>query len=364
MPPLSFSSPAEAGFDADGLRRLDALMQRMVQEDRLPAAGLCIGNRGRAIAPMAFGQAKPDSLFLVASLTKPVTVAAVMMLVERGRITLDDRVAEFVPKFAAAGKDGITIRHLMTHTSGLPDMPPNNLQLRKDRRPLAAFVEDTLPIAPLFEPGAGVNYQSMGTLMLGEVVHQVGGMSLPEFLAKELFGPLGMNDTSLGFKKESRARILPVRLPRTATGHEAVWNSEYWLGLGAPWGGLITTPADYARFLLMFQGEGQFGGVRVLSPQAVRAMTTNQLAVMPRVPEEDRRCRPWGLGWRLNWSGVAATFGDLLGPRAFGHWGATGTLAWCDPERGAFAVILTTRPLEEGDRTHVRLSNAIAAAMA
>src|SRR5262249_36138159 len=156
------------------------------------------------------GQARADSLFLVASLSKPVTVTAAMILVERGLIALDDRVVLFVPKFAANGKKDVHIRHLMTHTSGLPDMPPDNLQLRREQKPLAAFIDSTCRLPLLFEPGTKVNYQSMGTAMLGEVVHQVSGMTLPEFLAKEMFAPLGMTDSSLGWNAAKKGRIMPV----------------------------------------------------------------------------------------------------------------------------------------------------------
>src|SRR5262249_49923448 len=155
--------------------------------------------------------------------------------------------------------------------------------------------------------------------------------TLPEFLAKEVFAPLGMTDTSLGWDVAKKERIVSIRLPKVPTPHEQVWNTPYWLGFGSPWGGLITSPSDYARFCLMFLGGGKLGDARVLGPATARAMTANQLAAMPRAPEEERRCRPWGLGWRLNWPAHPSTFGDLLSPRSFGHWGATGTLAWCDP---------------------------------
>jgi CubicO group peptidase (beta-lactamase class C family) len=363
MPTLEFAKPTEIGFDPSRLQRAFDLARKWAQTDQIPAAGICVGRRERAVEPVFVGQAKADSLLLVASLSKPVTVTAAMILVERGLIGLDDRVASFVPKFAANGKNEVRIRHLMSHTSGLPDMPPDNLQLRKEQKPLSAFIDSTCRLPLLFEPGTKVNYQSMGTAMLGEVVHQVSGATLPEFLTKELFAPLGMTDSSLGWNPAKKERILPVRLPKEATIHEIVWNTPYWLGFGAPWGGLITTPADYARFCLLMLGGGKFGDTRVLSPTTVRAMTANQLEGMPKMAEEERRCRPWGLGWRLNWSGHSANFGDLLGPRSFGHWGATGTLAWCDPESESFAVILTTQPQEPEGRFLARLSNAICAAL-
>jgi len=363
MPNLNFAKPAEIGFDPERLQRAINLLKHWADADQLPAAGVCVGRKGRIVAPVLAGKLPREPLFLVASLSKPVTVTAVMLLVERGLLALDDRVAAFVPKFAANGKQDVHVRHLMTHTSGLPDMPPDNLQLRKAQAPLSAFVESTCRLPLLFEPGTKVNYQSMGTAMLGEIVHQVSGMTLPEFLKKEFFAPLGMSDTSLGWDVAKKDRIVPVRLPKEPTQHEVVWNTPYWLSLGAPWGGLITSPADYARFCLMMLGAGSLDGVRVLSPAAVRAMTSNQLEGMPRIPEEERRCRPWGLGWRLNWPGHSANFGDLLGPRSVGHWGATGTLAWLDPDTDAFAVLLTTQPQEPEGRFLARFTNAVCAAI-
>lgn len=363
MPPLHFAKSAEIGFDPIRLQRAFDLLKKWANADQVPAAGVCVGRRGKAIEPVFAGQANNDSLFLVASLSKPVAVAAAMILVERGLIALDDRVAGFVPKFAANGKKDVRIRHLMTHTSGLPDMPPDNLMLRREQKPLSAFIDSTCRLPLLFEPGTKVNYQSMGTAMLGEVLHQVSGSALPEFLAKEVFAPLGMTDTSLGWNPAKKDRIVPVRLPKNATAHENVWNTPYWLGFGAPWGGLITSPADYARFCLAMLGGGKLGDARILGSMTVRAMTSNQLDGMPKMSEDERRCRPWGLGWRLNWPAHSANFGDLLGPSSFGHWGATGTLAWCDPETDSFAVLLTTQPQEPDGRFLARLSNAICAAI-
>ena len=107
---------------------------------------------------------------------------------------------------------------------------------------------------------------------------------------------------------------------------------------------------------------GKLGDVRLLSPATVRAMTTNQLAAMPQVPEEERRCRPWGLGWKLQWPAHINGFGELVGPRAFGHWGATGTLCWIDPDAELFCILFSTQPQGEEGKFLVRLSNAIAAA--
>src|SRR6516225_1748633 len=154
--PLPVAKPETIGLDPGRLRRVEDLLQEWIKTDRVPAAGWCVGRRGRIIEPRLAGRQRPekdapalrrDALFLVASVTKPVTVAAVMMLVERGRLTLEDKVAAFVPRFAANGKGEVHIRHLMTHTSGLPDMLPDNEKLRKAHSPLSAFVKGTCQVA-------------------------------------------------------------------------------------------------------------------------------------------------------------------------------------------------------------------------
>lgn len=372
MPAVPVAKPEAIGLDPARLKRAEQLMQEWVTQDRIPAAGWVVGRRGRMIEPRFVGRQRPakdspplrrDALFLIASITKPVTVGAVMMLAERGLLTLEDRVASIVPRFAANGKREVQIRHLMTHTSGLPDMLPNNEALRRAHRPFSAFIDEVCKLKLLFPPGTRVTYQSMGTAVLAEVLHQVTGITLAEFLRREVFTPLGMKDTSLGWNPAATERIAAVRVPREMEKEDWNWNTPYWLGFGAPWGGLITSPADFAIYCQMMLNGGSFGSTRIFSPAAVRAMTLNQLATMPQVPEEERRCRPWGLGWRLNWPGHSSNFGDLLGPRTYGHWGATGTLCWIDPDAEAYLILFTTQPQEPEGRFLARMSNVVASAI-
>ena len=360
------------GFDERRLRGAHDLLTKWTLEGRVPAAALCVGQRDRMLEPQFFGKQqletdapalRRDALFLTASITKPVTVGALMLLVERGQITLEDRVAIYVPRFAAHGKQDVQIRHLMTHSSGLPDMLPANHQLRAAHKPLAAFIAEVCELPLAFPPGTRISYQSMGTAMLAEVLHQVTGLELPEFLRREFFEPLGMADTSLGWQPEKRERIVPVRVSADMARTDWHWNTPYWLGFGAPWGGLITSPADFARYCQMLLNGGRLGETRIFGPATVRALTSNQLEAMPLVPEEERRCRPWGLGWRLNWPGHSSNFGDLLGPRTYGHWGATGTLCWLDPDAEAYCILFTNQPQEPEGRFLARVSNAVSAAL-
>jgi CubicO group peptidase (beta-lactamase class C family) len=356
----------------DRLQRAYDLIERWIRSGRVPAAALTVGYSGAVLEPRILGRRgpgptesaiSPDALFLVASITKPVTATAILMLVERGLLGLDDRVAEFVPAFARNGKHEVRVRHLLTHTSGLPDMVPENNALRAAHAPLSAFLDAIAGLRLDFAPGTRVQYQSMGFAMLAEIVHQISGRSLAEFLRAEIFEPLGMHDTSLGWAPEKKARIAAIRLAPEQMATDWNWNSPYWLGFGAPWGGLITSPGDFARFCRMLLGGGALEGVRVLGRATVRAMIGNQLETLPQVPEEDRRCRPWGLGWRRNWPGHPETFGDLLGPRTYGHWGATGTLCWLDPDADTFAILFTTEPLGIDRGFMARVSNIVAAAL-
>jgi CubicO group peptidase (beta-lactamase class C family) len=330
--------------------------------------------------PLAFGcldpsdparRLTPDALFLVASLTKPVVAMAALKLVEEGRLSLNDKVHEFLPAFDAANKRPITIRHLLTHTSGLPDMLPNNRALRQSQAPLSAFVSGACAVTLDYPCGRGMQYQSMGYALLGEVIARVSGLPCGEFLKRELFAPLGLNDTELGAPPEwleegSRyaGRIASVRVPEEQVGgDEWNWNSRYWRSLGAPWGGMLSTASELGTFLRMMLNEGRIGDQTLFAPSTITAATTNQLASFADVPESDRRARGWGFGWRLNWTAHAAPFGDLLPTEAYGHWGATGTLWWADPTRGAGLVLLSTQPTQRDRSDLLRLSNAIAASI-
>jgi CubicO group peptidase (beta-lactamase class C family) len=172
-----------------------------------------------------------------------------------------------------------------------------------------------------------------------------------------------MKDTSLGWQEAKKDRIAVIRQPRDMEGSDWGWMSPYWMEFGAPWGGMVTTTADFARFCLMMLNGGALGETRLISPTTVRAMTTNHIATMLGIPEEDRRCKPWGLGWRLNWPGLSQNFGDLLGARAYGHWGSTGTVCWLDPDTQTFCILFTTQPQEPEGRYLSRICNVVAAAI-
>jgi CubicO group peptidase (beta-lactamase class C family) len=285
-----------------------------------------------------------------------------MLLVERGLLNLSDRVTRYIPEFAAHHKEETLVEHLFTHTSGLPDMLPNNEELRRQHAPLKAFIEGAINVVPLFPPGTNLSYQSLGTLVVAEIIQRISGMSIHEYLKKEIFTPLSLFSTGLGSRGFPRNRLVRVEVPESQQGSDFGWNSSYWQEFGAPWGGMFSTPDDFAVICQLLLNGGEIGGVRLLAPATVRTMTTNRLPDQPNLPEPIRRTQPWGLGWRLNHRGTPDSWGDTLGPNTFGHTGATGTTVWIDPDAEGFCILLTTAIREKAPWRLVHLSNAVAAA--
>ena len=378
---LTIASPEECGLSLRRWNLALELVRKWTEQDRVPAAAILVGRRGMTPGPQLFGRQRvdansppqrDDAIFLIASITKPIVAMGAMLLIERGQLTLNDRVTDFLPEFGKKGKYGTTIRNLLTHTSGLPDMLPTNVDLRKANAPLTEFVAGACAITPDFPPGRSVQYQSMGFAVLAAIMEQISGMSCAEFLRHEFFQPLGMHDTSLGAPADwfdgtqpTIDRIAEIRVPPDQVeSTDWNWNSRYWRQLGAPWGGLLTTPMDLGQFVQVMLNNGRAGERQLLSPATVSESTGNQLAVMKEVPDEERRFRPWGFGWRLQWASHANTFGDLVSPKTYGHWGATGTLLWIDPEKDSFVLILSTQPLDPNGAPFQRASNAIVAAFA
>ncbi len=372
-------------LDASRWKQATTLAETWTADATIPAITFITGTKDEIHGPVSRGSHAVGArvplvdrpIYLIASITKPVVVMAALQLVERGELRLSNRVTDFFPEFGKQGKSGVEVRHLMTHTSGLPDMLPNNMELRQQQAPLSQFFSDICELPLDFHVGRGVQYQSTGLLVLSEIVRKISGRAMPDLLRTDVFAPLGMLDSELGVPEAwhkplpgSRdqtpriARIPEIRVPKEqADATTWNWNSPYWRQLGAPWGGMLTTADDLARFCQMMLRDGRTADGQVLfSPATIAAATTNQLAMMLDVPELDRRCRPWGLGWRLNWPGHTASFGDLLSPQAYGHWGATGTLMWIDPPRGTFAILFATEPHDQSGGKLVQLSNAITAA--
>lgn len=366
------TAPEELNLYPERLERVYAFLASAVADGKLPAAAIGIARYGRSMPVRAFGRqyltadsppAQANTIFLTASITKPVTVTAVMLLLERGELLLDQPVCEVIPEFGVNGKSDVTIRHLMTHTSGLPDMLPEDRPLRAEHAPLAEFVRRIEALALHFAPGTNIQYQSCGTAMLGAIVERVTGAPLRDFLRQEIFAPLGMRDTALGAAGLATERIAHVNVDAEMQGTDWGWNTPYWWNFGAPWGGMFATVRDLIRFGQMFLNHGHLDDVRLLSPATVQAMTADQTSHLPNLPAPVRMAQSWGLGWRRQNPGEWGPFwGNLLAPGAFGHGGATGTVLWMDPQRELVCALLTTQPAATSRELLGRCSNLVAAA--
>jgi CubicO group peptidase (beta-lactamase class C family) len=371
---LPHARPEQIGLDAKQLQVAYDLLEKWTngKDAPVPSGAILVGRNGKVVPPRYFGRMGPepdspairkDALFLMASITKPVTYLGAMLLVERGLLNLTDPVVRYVPEFKGGDKEQVLVRHLFTHTSGLPDMLPDDLKLRKARVPLQRFLDGAVKDTKLsFKPGSRISYQSMGTAIVAEIIQRLSGKPISEYLRREIFEPLGLKSIGLGSKGFARERLVRVETPDYQTDEKSNWNSEYWQELGAPWGGMFSSPEDFAVICQVMLAKGTWGEVRVLSPAGVRAMTTNRLLEEPNLPEAEARSKPWGLGWRMNHPGTPESWGDLLGKDVFGHTGATGTTAWIDPQTQGFCILLTNAVRSKAPWRLVHLSNAIAAA--
>ena len=337
----------------------------------VPGAAILVSRNGKIIEPRFFGRQGPeqdapairrDGMFLLASITKPFTYLAALKLVERGELILSDLVTRYIPDFAAHHKENIQVHHLFTHTSGMPDMLPDNVKLRQELAPLKTFIQGAIrDTVPLFESGQQVSYQSMGTLVIAELIQQITGSSIRTFINDEILVPLGMKSTGLGSIDLPRDRLIRVQVPEYQIGSDYGWNSRYWQDFGAPWGGMFCTPEDLAALCQCMLDDGSANNEQIWSSGMIRMATTNRLHDYPELPDSYRRTQPWGLGWRMNHPGQKSSWGDALNDRVFGHTGATGTMVWMDRERNGFCILLTTAIRSRAPWRLVQLSNIVAA---
>ncbi len=366
---LKSGQPEEAGMSATRLQQAAQILEEETRSGRVLAASILVARHGIIVLHRGSGKlspdpasppAKPDTVYLVASITKPVTASALMLLVERGMVCLSDPVQKYLQEFQGPEREKVRVQDVLSHVSGLPDMLPENAELRRAHAPLSEFVKRSMITPLLFTPRTSFSYQSMGILLAAEIVERLTRTPLREFETKELFDPLGMNTTTLGLGGRA---IADTAWCQGSPSYEANIddqkrfgaNSAYWRNMGHPWGGMHSTAGDLAIFLQTFLNEGVYKGQRVLSAPTVKAMTADQ---NPGINA------PWGLGWALKRSRVWNFFGDLCSERTFGHVGATGTVAWADPDRDLLCVILTTRPASEDNGFLLRrVSNVVQSAI-
>lgn len=359
-------------------------MEEMIARKEIAGAVTIVLGRDRVLHTESTGYADlatrrpiaPDSLFWIASMTKPITGVAVLMLQDEGKLRLADPVAKYIPEFAnlktPSGKPAnLTVLQLLTHTSGLGEA---SSEATRKARTLADLVPVWLAAKMQYEPGEKWKYTQSGLNLAGRIVEVVSGQSFDTFLQQRLFAPLGMKDTTFYPTAAQRARLAVGYSKNKDSGDlsPAPARVEYGSRELPPQGngGLYSTPQDYARFCQMLLNGGSLDGKRYLSDSAYRTLTTPHTGSLPTgFFQNDTFGRyganyGWGVGTCILLTpheGVAA----MLSPGTFGHGGAWGTQAWIDPVNGvAYLLFVQRSNFPNSDASDVRRAFQEAAATA
>lgn len=341
----STSSAGSSGFRPETLRAIDQAVDRTVLDGLIPGGVLWI-ERNNRIYKKAYGlralepareTMSEDTIFDAASLTKVVACApAVMLLIEKGKLRLNDPVQRYIPEFQGGGKERITLEQLLTHTSGLrPDVDTKPAWSGNDTAIRLACAE-----TPQAAPGLVFRYSDINFFLLGEIVRRVSGMGLDEWLRRELYLPLGMIDTGFKPTPQTVSRIAPTERADGVMLRGVVHDpTARFMGGVAGHAGLFTTARDLARFARMMLNEGELDGTRVFRAETIRSMTSVHTAE----PVGARR----GLGWDID-SGYSRPRGKWFPLGSYGHTGFTGTCLWIDPFSKTFWMFLSNRVHPDG----------------
>jgi uncharacterized protein YbbC (DUF1343 family) len=357
---LSDAAPAEVGLDAVKLGQIDGVVRQAIEQGSLPGAVVLVVHRRKVAFRKAYGlrskqpaevRMTDDTVFDLASLTKPVaTATSIMILIEEGKLRLTDRVSQHLPDFAPNGKDRLTIEHLLLHTSGL--IADNPVSDYADGR--ARAMERINQLKPLAEPGAQFIYSDVNYIVLGELVERLSGEKLDVFARKHIFEPLGLRETTFrpGSALAERAAPTEKRGDHWMRGEVHDPRASL-LGGVAGHAGLFSTADDLAVFAQMILNHGTYRGQRILHPQTVRLMTT------PRDVPGGRRALGWDVQTRFS-----SNKGDGFSAASFGHTGFTGTSIWIDPPSQTAVIFLSNRVHPEAKTNVNRLRGRVASLVA
>ena len=364
---------------------IGAAMQEMVDRREIAGAVTMVVTADRVLhreatgrADLATGKPMPaDALFWIASMTKPVTGAAILILQDEGKLSVGDPVAKYIPEFAAlkapSGRPAnLTITQILSHTSGLGEAAgPAALEART----LADLVPLWLAARMQFDPGAQWRYCQSGINLAGRIVEIVSGKPFDVFVRERIFEPLSMKDATFYPDEAQRARIATAYTRKKETGalEPAPARAEYGRADGPPLGngGLYSTAEDYARFCQMLLGGGVREGKRVLSAKAVKALSSVVTGDLPTGFFQNETFGKhganygWGIGTcvlKTPHSGAA----EVLSPGSYGHGGAWGTQAWIDPTKGVAYILMVQRanfPNSDASEVRVAFQRAATAAL-
>lgn len=353
---LPVAQPQALGFDSADLAATVAYLQSEVDSSAFPGAVLAVGRHGRLalLAPVGqyavgdTGKVTSTTLYDLASLTKVVGLTtACMLLVDEGKLELDAPVQRYVPAFQGPGKDRVTIRDLLTHSSGLPDWRP--LYRETDTRAQALALVDTTPLRS--PPGERYLYSDLGAMVLMQAVEAIAGEPIDTYLARRVFGPLGMSATRY-VPPPSWWRVTAPTEQDTTFRHRMLQGEVHDANAGRLEGvsghaGLFSTAGDLSRFAAMLLNGGAWENIQLIHSETIAEFTRRQ-----EIPPGSSRALGWDTPDEPRTAGSSA--GMRLSPRAFGHTGFTGTSMWMDPDRDLFIILLTNRVNEPDANTTIR----------
>ncbi len=359
---LEEGRPEDLGFSVEKLNRIEPVILQAMDDKEIPGAVVLVARKGKVVYRKVFGirslqpEKEPltfDTIFDMASLTKVVvTSCSIMMLVEEGKISLDDPLSKYIPAFGNRGKQNITIQQMLTHYSGLrPD-----LDLDFEWEGYEEAIKLACRERPDAIPGEEFIYSDINFFMLGELVRVVTGKNLDQFAKERIFEPLGLKDTGYLPDPSLKARIAPTekRDGKMLRG-EVHDPTTFRMGGVAGHAGLFSTASDTMIWAQMILQGGIYGKTRILSPMSVLKMTT------PQTPygKEDWR----GLGFDIE-TRFSTNRGDLFPIGSFGHTGFTGTSVWIDPFSETVLVLFTSRLYATREGTAVFLRRKVASIVA
>jgi CubicO group peptidase (beta-lactamase class C family) len=356
---VSFACAAPGAAQTDRFAAIAARMEQFVADGEIAGVVTLVATPDKIVHLAAVGKADvaadqpmtTEAMFGIMSMTKPITATALMMLVDEGKIALDDPVEKYIPEFTQAKTTGgeavrgLLVRHVLTHTSGLTGDQSCRDSLEATAKTLAERPFD-------FQPGERWAY-GPSINVCGRLVEIASGQSFEEFLAERIFDPVGMGDTTFHLNDEERGRIATL-YERTERGE--LKPAQRWSGVGEPdavpnpSGGLFSTAGDMARFYQAMLGGCDCNGAPHLSDEALKLMTETQTGdlVTGFTPGNG-----WGFGWCVVRKPQGVT--EMLSPGTFGHGGAYGTQGWVDPVTKTIYVLMIQRSnLPNSDASDIR----------
>jgi CubicO group peptidase (beta-lactamase class C family) len=367
----AFARAAEPENDP-GNPAVRAAIEKFIDAHDISGAVTVVVTKDKLLAVDTIGladlaQNKPmrlDTLFWLASMTKPLTAVSILMLQDDGKLNLNDPVEKFIPEFAAlktpAGQPAhITIEQILTHTSGLGEGDKNAI---KTARTLSDLIPIYVASPMLYEPGDHWRYTQSGINVAARIVEVASGRSFNDFVTHRILKPLGMKNTTFYPNKKQRSHLATPYIKDKQTGTlTAAPYADYGTKGQPPFGnaGLFSTGPDYARFCQMLLNGGTFRGKRYLTPEAYQQLTTVHTGELKTgfLQTEEYGNRGMNYGWGIGVAILKAPHpgvAEMLSPGTFGHGGAWGTQAWIDPVRGLAYILMVQRPGINGDASNLR----------